>query len=212
MFQDNTAHVFVATAALNVNSAAGQCAVTEGDVLQLTPGQAPGADGMANVVVLASKGQDCQKGAMVAVGIADLQDMQNGMRQTIDQGMAQLQEKQGQGGLPPIPASAKAPPTETAFAKIAPPPPPDGAQQISQEWDAGNKAEQTPVADATAGQPAIAQPAEPVQLGLGLTIDEVVSSQGQPVTIANLGPNKKLYVFKNNIKVTFTNGKVTDIQ
>ena len=220
MFQDNASHVFVVSAPLNLNGAAGQCPVMEGDVLQLNPGQAPSSDGFANVVVLASKGQDCLKGSTVAVGVADLQDMQNAMRQTIDQGMGTLQANQGKGGLPPMPASANAAPVETAYAQAAPPPPPDGAKQISQEWDAGTKAEQAPAADAIGApaQPgAIPQPtapapaAEPVQLSLGLTTDEVEGSQGKPTTILNAGPHKKIYIYKN-FKITFTDGKVTDIQ
>ncbi len=221
MFQDNASHVFVVSAPLNLNGAAGQCPVMEGDVLQLTPGQAPSADGFANVVVLASKGQDCLKGSTVSIGVADLQDMQNSMRQTIDQGMGTLQANQGKGGLPPIPASANTAPVDTAYAQAAPPPPPDGAQQISQEWDAGTKAEQAPPAD-TIGAPApqvaaVPQPtapapaAEPVQLSLGLTTDEVEGSQGKPTTILNAGPHKKIYIYKN-FKITFTDGKVTDIQ
>jgi hypothetical protein len=226
MFQDNASHVFVVSAPLNLNGASGQCPVMEGDVLQLTPGQAPSADGFANVTVLASKGQDCLKGSTVAVGVADLQDMQNAMRQTIDQGMGTLQANQGKGGLPPIPASANTAPTDTAYAQAAPPPPPDGAQQISQEWDAGTKAEQQPASDAIGApaaqvaavpQPAVPQPGAPapaaptVELGLGLTTDEVESSQGKPTTILNAGPHKKIYIYKN-FKITFTDGKVTDIQ
>ena len=219
MFQDNTTHVFVVAAPLNVDSLAGQCPVTEGDVLQLTPSQGPGADGLANVVVLASKGQDCQRGSTIMVGVADLQDMQNAMRQTIDQGMGTLQQNQGKGGLPPIPASANAPPVDTAFAKIGPPPPSDGAQQISQEWNAGTKAEQTLVNDAASGPAnmgapqqaeAVLQP-EPAQLGPGMTVAEVEASQGKPTTILAPSVHKKTYIYKN-FKVTFTDGKVTDIQ
>ena len=65
------------------------------------PGQSNGA--VANVVVLASKGQDCPKGATVTVQLQDLQEMQNHMRETIDQGLQTLQSRQGQGGLPPLP-------------------------------------------------------------------------------------------------------------
>ena len=83
-----------------------ECAVSEGDALQLTG--PPAADATAaNLVVMASKGgNECRKGVTVAVNFADLQDMQNAMRETIDQGMAELQAKQGTGGLPAAPASA----------------------------------------------------------------------------------------------------------
>jgi hypothetical protein len=220
MFLDHTTHVFVVAAPLNVDSQNGQCPVTEGDVLQLTPGQSPGADGLANVVVLSSKGQDCQRGSTVLVGVADLQDMQNAMRQTIDQGLATLQQNQGQGGLPPVPASANTPPVEAAYAKIGPPPPADGAQQITQEWNDGSRAEKADPSVSDPGniaapvpqpQPVDAQQPEPVQLGPGMTIAEVEASQGKPATILAPSPTKKIYIYKN-FKVTFTNGKVTDIQ
>jgi hypothetical protein len=120
MLQDNTAHVFLVSAPLNVFTAAGQCPITEGDVLQMSPPQTPNAE-FANVIVLASKGQDCQRGSMVQVGLADLQEMQNSMRQTIDQGLATLQQNQGQGGLPPIPPGANASPAPAAYAMVAPP-------------------------------------------------------------------------------------------
>jgi len=157
------------------------------------------------------------------VGIADLQEMQNSMRQTIDQGMAALQQSQGQGGIPAMPAAATAPPVDAAYAQAAPPPDPNGAQQVAQEWSAGNAAAQTPVTDAAAGapggsgqpaaipQPAAPQTAEPVQIGLGMSVDDVVASQGKPNTILTPSTTKKIYIYQN-FKVTFTDGKVTDIQ
>jgi hypothetical protein len=216
MLQDNTSHVFVVSAPLNLSSAAGQCPVTEGDVLQMGPPQTPNAE-FANVIVLASKGQDCPRGSMVPVGVADLQEMQNSMRQTIDQGLATLQQNQGQGGIPPLPAGASAAPTPAAYAQAAPPVDPNGAQQIAQEWTAGNAAAQAPVADAAGGQDNLPQPApipqtaEPAQIGLGMSIDEVVASQGKPNAILTPSNTKKIYVYPN-FKVTFTNGQVTDMQ
>jgi hypothetical protein len=214
LLSDNTSHTFVVATGLTVTSPVGQCAVTEGDVLQLSPPQAPNSE-FANLVVMASKGQDCQKGNVVSVGVADLQDMQNHMRQTIDQGLGQLQASQGKGGLPALPPSAAAPPVDSAFAKVAPPPDPNGAQQVSQEWDAGAKAEQTPSADAVAGAagaPAApaAPAAEPASVDLGQSIAEVEAIAGKPTTVLKPA-GKVIYVYKN-YKVTFTNGKVTDVQ
>ena len=54
------------------------------------------------------------KGDTVSVTMADLQDMQNHMRETIDQGMGELQAKQGKGGLPALPPSANVPPAKPA--------------------------------------------------------------------------------------------------
>src|ERR1019366_5787671 len=97
MLSDNNAHVFVVSRALDVTSAGQECPITEGDVLQLN-GPPPAAATTADLVVLASKGPDCGRGAMVSVGLADLQDMQNHMRETIDQGLAELRSKQGTSG------------------------------------------------------------------------------------------------------------------
>ncbi len=124
MLSDNTSHVFVVATGLEVMSGVGACPITEGDVIQLNGPTPPNAV-TANLVVLASKGQDCRKGAMVAVGLADLQEMQNHMRATIDHGLRELQSKQGQGGLPAAPLAATKPPMQTEFAAIAPPPDPN---------------------------------------------------------------------------------------
>ena len=94
MLSDNVQHVFVAGADLDVIDAGGtECAVSEGDALQLAG--APPADATAaNLVVLSSKGgKECHKGATVSVALTDLQDMQNHMRETIDPGMGDLQAK-----------------------------------------------------------------------------------------------------------------------
>jgi len=69
------------------------------------------------MVVLASKrGQDCQRRDVVSVPLDELQEMYNHMRETVDQGLQELHAKQGSGGLPPAPPSAKAAPVETAMA------------------------------------------------------------------------------------------------
>lgn len=52
--------------------------------------------------------------------------------------------------------------------------------------------------------------AQPPTIQLGQTVDEVVAILGQPVTIVNLG-SKVIYSYKD-LKITFTNGKVSDVQ
>jgi hypothetical protein len=60
-------------------------------------------------------------------------------------------------------------------------------------------------------QQAPAQPAAPpASIQLGQTIDQVTASFGPPEKIVNLG-TKQIYVYKD-LKVTFVNGKVTDVQ
>jgi hypothetical protein len=234
MLTDGVQHVFVVGADLDLTDAAGnECAVSEGDALQLTGPAGADADS-ATLAVLASKGKkECPKGDTVSVAFADLQDMQNHMRETIDAGLGELQAKGGKGGLPAVPASAAAPPKKAAFAMDAPPPDPAAATQINQSWGEADKAEQEVAGQVTpdggGGQPAAAaQPlaggggaaaapapiaapeAPPANIDLGQTIDQVTAALGQPKSIVNLG-TKKIYVFKD-MKVTFKDGKVSDVQ
>ncbi len=215
MLSDGTAHVFVAGTDLDVVDAAGsECAISQGDALQLTGQNDPNATAV-NLAVLASKGgKECPKGDTVAVQVSDLQDMQNHMRETIDDGLKQLQAKQGTGGLPAAPASAQAPPVETAMAAAAPPPPPEQevASELKQESKDADAAEQDAASDA--GGPASAGAAPPggapPTVALGQTTGQVTSELGQPKSIMDLGP-KKIYVYQD-MKVTFNGGKVTDIK
>ena len=50
----------------------------------------------------------------------------------------------------------------------------------------------------------------PPQIQLGQTTDEVVAALGPPEKIVDLGA-KKIYVYKD-LKITFINGKVSDVQ
>ena len=220
MMTDGKPHVFVAGRELDiVDSGGAECAVSEGDALQLTaPPAANGTD--ATLVVLASKGGvECAKGATVTVAVADLQEMQNHMRETIAQGMQQMQAKQGQGGMPPIPPPAQAAPTQ-AFPADAPGPDPNAAAEISQQYQESDQAEKEALNQMPAEGPndaSIQNPSaggapapQPATLALGQTIEEVIASQGQPKSIVDLGA-KKIYVYAN-LKITFKDGKVTDIQ
>ena len=225
MLSDGQPHVFVVSSGLDVTSnAGGECFITEGDVLQLR-GAVP-AGQPANLTVLASKGQDCPKGSMVQVQVSDLQDMQNHMRETIDQGMTDLQKKQGQGGIPAAPAAAAAPPQQTGFAAIAPPPDPNVQTELKQQDQEADQAEREVLQEAGSSNSgpndSSAAPPPPMPPGtgpgaaparkvtMGMSIDEVVASWGQPKDIVDLG-NKKIYVY-DAMKFTFTNGKLTAAQ
>jgi hypothetical protein len=61
-------------------------------------------------------------------------------------------------------------------------------------------------------QPAQSEPqqAEPPTIQLGMSTDQVQSSLGKPEKIFNVG-SKQIYVYKD-VKVTFLNGKVSDVQ
>ena len=160
-----------------------------------------------NLAVLASKGgKECAKGDTVSVSLQDLQDMQNHMRETIDQGMQELQKKQGKGGLPAAPAAAKAAPVESAMAASAPPPPPE--KEVAAELNEQDKELTQPRRKPLPKREPRRR--EPPTVALGQTLDQVTAALGKPKSIMDLGA-KKIYVYKD-MKVTFKDGKVTDIQ
>jgi hypothetical protein len=53
-------------------------------------------------------------------------------------------------------------------------------------------------------------PADPVEVAEGQTIEQVVAAMGQPVKKAKVG-TKEIYYYKD-LKITFVNGKVKDVQ
>jgi hypothetical protein len=144
---DNTSHVFVAGADLNVLDNLGrQCALSPGDVVQPATLPAETAD-TASLIVLATKPHECPKGAVISVRLADLQDMQNRMRETVDDGLAAIQANTGQNGWPALPPSAVSAGTTAPFAAIAPPPDPNAASEIA---TAAQQPQDDPIAALTA--------------------------------------------------------------
>ncbi|WP_176441532.1 hypothetical protein [Granulicella rosea] len=217
IFSDGAPHVFVAGREVDVVDANGaECAITDGDVVQTTMPPGP-QDTTANVVVLSSKGgQDCRRSANVAIGLDELQEMSNHMRETVDQGMQELQAKQGQGGLPQAPASALATPSTALVAMDAPPPDPNGQKELEQQAQQSEGAEKEVLAGATSdGSAPMAEAAAPVattdvSIAPGQSTDDVKGALGAPTRIVNLG-TKTMYFYKD-MKVTFVNGKVTNIE
>src|ERR1035437_8337520 len=204
---DNNPHVFVVSSSLIANTGSQECALTHGDVLQLNP--SPSADpSFANVQVLASKGQDCQPGNLIPVQLADLQEMQNHMRETVDQGLGELQTRQGQGGLPTIEVAMRAQ-TAAPYAADLPPAEPNAPNELRQQAQEADRQEQDVLGQAG---PSVAPPtsAGPVTIEMGQSIADVVARMGNPVRIADLG-QKKTYYYKD-MKVIFVDGKVNDVQ
>lgn len=212
LLSDGHSHVFVAGGALDVvDASSGQeCALSDGDPLQLQAPPPPDAT-TANLVVLASKGgNECAQSSTVTVQLTDLQEMQNHMRETIDQGLQELQAKQGTGGLPPAPPSAQGQPAPATYAAVAPPPDPNVSAEIAQVDQQGNQSENDAGAAAQPAGSATAAPAPTATVELGQTTDQVQSTLGAPARVANLGP-KTIYYY-SGMKVTFENGKVSDVQ
>jgi hypothetical protein len=132
--------------------------------------------------------------------------MQNRMRETVDQGLQNLQSRQGQGGLPTLPSDAAAPPVDAPYAGEAKADPnvADELRTTSQEAAQGEQE----VVSQTTGQKGA--PAAPVRIALGQTMDNVVAALGTPLETVDLG-SKKIFVYKD-LKITFVDGKVTDVQ
>jgi hypothetical protein len=135
------------------------------------------------------------------VQLQDLQEMQNHMRETMDQGLAELRSRQGKGGLPALPPADAAPPVDSPIAAAVQPDPnvASDLSQAAQEADAG---EQQVVGQSGA--------AGPVTISLGQSMADVESINGKPDKVIDLGA-KKIYVYKD-LKITFTDGKVSDVQ
>ncbi len=99
------------------------------------------------------------------------------------------------------------------FAKNVTPPADDVIKTIEEVITAESDAPDTPAADNAAPPapaPAAQASAPPKTIALGQTTDQVVATLGQPQKIVNLGA-KQMY-FYADMKVIFTNGKVTDVQ
>jgi hypothetical protein len=139
---DGHSHVFVAGGDLDLVGGGGdECTLSQGDVVQVRAAPAPGAQAV-NATVLASKGgTECAPDTSVRVALTDLQEMQNYMRQTVEQGMADLQAKQGTANLPAAPATALGAAVSTGFASNLPPPDANAATEIAEQATAADQAE-----------------------------------------------------------------------
>jgi hypothetical protein len=129
-----------------------------------------------------------------------------------------------------LPAPAEVQGTVAQVFKADPPPQPaptdagPGAAQpaVSGSLPPGGGAPNAPPPAQPAPQPAVEDkplppidappppPAEPKTINLGMTTQEVVASFGNPERIVKLG-TKEIYSYKD-LKVTFVNNKVTDVQ
>jgi hypothetical protein len=137
---DGQPHVFVVDNPIDVVDASGtECAMSSGDVLKLAMPPGP-TDTTASLQVLASNVNECAVSDSVAVSFDDLQEMQNHMRQMIDQGLDTIQQNQGQPGIPAAPPAAAAAPAPAAFAQLAPPPDPNATNEVNQQTQQANQA------------------------------------------------------------------------
>ncbi|MGO9242089.1 MAG: hypothetical protein ACLQBJ_14900 [Bryobacteraceae bacterium] len=205
-FTDGGPHALVVYNALDVNNGASGCPLSEGDVVAFNGSLPQGADAM-NVRVVASRGQDCPTGSTVAVQIADLMEMENHLRATLDQGMDQMQSDAGHGGLPAVPSNATGY-INTAVGSAAPPPDPNAATELSSQAQAATQEEQAVLNQAsdTGGGGAGTGPA----VSLGMTLDQVRGIVGDLRLVANVG-NKQIYQ-GGGLKITFVDGQVSNVE
>jgi hypothetical protein len=198
-------HVLLVSGALDVVDDYGdECALSDGDALALR--DVPPADATAaNMVVLASKGgAECQRNSVVAVPLDSLQEMQNNLRQSIDQGLQELQNNQGKNGIPAAPNAAAVQPA--VYTTAAPPDDNNAANELQQQAQQADQVEQQNVAalQQSGGAPA------PATIALGQTIGQVEQAMGQPKNKAIVG-SKVIYNY-DNLKITFRDGVVTNVE
>jgi hypothetical protein len=101
------------------------------------------------------------------------------------------------------------------FSELITVQPPDDSGDKGGQTDQGNQAAAAPAAPAPAPMAMIAPPpppsdAPPPTIAIGQTKDQVTAGFGQPVRIAKLGA-KEIFYYKD-MKVTFTNGKVSNVE
>ena len=141
---------------------------------------------------------------MANVPVVELQEMQNHMRATLDRGLEELRSKQGQGDIPALPPAAAAPVQQAAYAANIQPDT-AAAGEIAQAAQEADRAGQDALAQSSA-----AGNAPSVTISLGQSTDEVIAALGRPPKTANLGA-KQIFIY-NDMKITFQDGRVTDVQ
>ena len=210
LFADGKPHTFVTSSSLDVVDAGGnECLLTDGDVLRSNGPLEDNAVSASMTVVASKGGRECGRMATVTVAVADLQEMQNSLRASVDQGMVELASNQGKKGLPAEPHSAMGAPVQSAFAQAAPAAESNGASEVSRQLAAADMLDQQVGRDL--GAPASSPAATgTVDISSGQSIDQVTGSLGQPLTITQFG-EKKIYKYKD-MTVVFRNGKVIDVR
>lgn len=204
LFSERGPRVFVVSNPLMASSDGQECALSEGDVLELNRRPSPSSE-FAEVRVLSSRSGNCARGSRLTVRCTDLQEMQNHLRATLGDGMSTLQKEQGRNGLPTLPKDVLGT-DRTAYADEVRPDA-DAVEQITQAAQEANRAEQDLI---NQGPQDPGGAAGAATISLGMTFEEVERVLGRPRNTADLGA-KKIYVYKD-LKITFLNGKVSDVQ
>ncbi len=192
--------IFVVSGGVMAYSGSEECSLVDGDVLQLSQTPAQGAE-WAEVRVLSTRGASCPRGGYVSVRTLDLQEMANTMQASMERGLAKLQTEQGKDGIPALPASALGS-QEADYARDLRPDA-DAQTELTQAVREANGAERSLI-DAGDDTPS------GTTVSLGMTPAQVETALGRPRNTVDLGA-KKIYVYRD-LKVTFLNGRVSDVQ
>ena len=114
-----TQHVFVVASDLDlVDDNGRRCMITEGDVVQMISAVNPKTSTAQGVVLSSKGGVECAHAATVDIAVDDLQEMQNHMRATIDQGLANTPRGATESTVTPAFAAAAPPPDAGAQSAI----------------------------------------------------------------------------------------------
>lgn len=226
MLEDNNNHVLLSNANIDVTTQSGQdCSITQGDAVAITPGQG-GAQGgeTVQVKVLASAGGGCPANSVVTVSLQDLQEMVNHVRATLDSGLAAMQKDPK---LPKPPSSVPTVTTASEFVSAAPPADPNEAAELARLNQEASSTEQSVVKETSfqdGGNVPMQQqqqqqqeqriPQQPpptsTELQPGMTPEQVMRIKGTPT--GNTKFNGKQIITYPDVKLTFVNGKLSDIQ
>lgn len=204
LFSENGPKVFLVASSVFAYSGDRECPLVEGDVLQLlrTPYE---DDETADVRVLSSRGGSCGKGSIVSVRLTDLQEMQNQMRATLGQGMSTLQANQGKDGLPALTADERGMVNTSYASEVRADA--SALEDVTQAAREANSAEQDMI---NQGGTDLGSPSGAATIRMGMTLAEVERAMGRPKGTVDLG-KKKIYMYQD-LKITFLNGRVSDVQ
>lgn len=216
---ENGAHLFVAADNLEVQNIGTQesCVIGAGDAIQIDGGL-PQTGSEVHVLVRASKTSDCPVNSTVSLPLADLVEMHNNMRETIDRGLEALRAGQGSNNLPSLPAEAAGAATPTTFASSILPDP-DAANVIAETSSQADQMEKTVIAEYRADPSPSPLPEPPApeadsrlaSIQAGQTERQVVAILGQPLSVSFLGGLRKVHEYPSG-KITFTDGEVSEVE
>lgn len=131
LLADHQPHMFLVSSGLDlVDSTGRRCSMSEGDVVSVLPTNIqPDTSTLAAIVQSNKGGTECGRSAQVQLALDDVQEMQNHMREAIDQGLANTKAaEQAQSVVP-------------AFAAAVPPADANAANEIKQQQEIAAAAE-----------------------------------------------------------------------